>query len=32
MLEDRYAKNLHLVMKMEYGPVGEGYDFCSYRL
>ena len=31
MLEDRYTKNLLLFMKLENGPVYDGYDFCSYR-
>jgi len=31
MLEDRYTKNLLLFMKLENGPVYDGYDWSSYR-
>ena len=30
-LEDRYTKNLNLFMRLENGPVYDGYDHNSYR-
>ena len=31
MLQDRYTENLLLFMKLENGPVYDGYDYNSYR-